>query len=127
MLYLYFLEQKLNNLDLSGASKTITVNNRAITVKLVSAENPKEEQASAEFSFLLAFPVMSAVTAYDMLKHYHEFSDANLIILAVGFVTSFIVAYLTIKLFLKFLETFTFVFFGVYRIIFGVVLLLFFN
>ncbi|DAB27374.1 MAG: undecaprenyl-diphosphatase [Sulfurimonas sp. RIFOXYD12_FULL_33_39] len=84
-------------------------------------------KASAEFSFLLAFPVMSAVTAYDMLKHYHEFSDANLIILAVGFVTSFIVAYLTIKLFLKFLETFTFVFFGVYRIIFGVVLLLFFN
>lgn len=84
-------------------------------------------RASAEFSFLLAFPVMSAVTAYDMLKHYHEFSDANLITLAVGFITSFIVAYLTIKLFLKFLENFTFVFFGVYRIIFGIALLLFFN
>lgn len=84
-------------------------------------------RASAEFSFLLAFPVMSAVTAYDMLKHYHEFSDANLVTLAVGFVTSFIVAYLTIKLFLKFLENFTFVFFGVYRIIFGIALLLFFN
>src|SRR3989339_321126 len=48
----YAIEKgKLNNLDLSGASKTITVNNRAITVKLVSAENPKEEQASAEFSW----------------------------------------------------------------------------
>lgn len=84
-------------------------------------------RASAEFSFLLAFPVMSAVTAYDMLKHYHEFSDANLITLAVGFITSFIVAYITIKLFLKFLENFTFVFFGVYRIVFGIALLLFFN
>lgn len=84
-------------------------------------------KASAEFSFLLAFPVMSAVTAYDMLKHYHEFSDANLVTLAVGFITSFIVAYLTIKLFLKFLEKFTFVFFGVYRIVFGMALLLFFN
>jgi len=81
-------------------------------------------KASAEFSFLLAFPVMSAVTAYDLLKHYHEFSDANLITLAVGFVISFIVAYLTIKLFLAFLEKFTFVAFGVYRIIFGVLLLL---
>ena len=81
-------------------------------------------KASAEFSFLLAFPVMSAVTAYDLLKHYHEFSSANLITLAVGFVISFIVAYLTIKLFLAFLEKFTFVAFGVYRIIFGVVLLL---
>jgi len=84
-------------------------------------------KASAEFSFLLAFPVMSAVTAYDLLKHYKDFSDANLITLAIGFVVSFFVAYLTIKLFLKFLEKFTFVAFGVYRIIFGVLLLIFFN
>ena len=84
-------------------------------------------KASAEFSFLLAFPVMSAVTAYDLLKHYKEFSDANLVTLGVGFVVSFIVAYLTIKLFLKFLESFTFVAFGVYRIIFGVILLILFN
>lgn len=84
-------------------------------------------KASAEFSFLLAFPVMSAVTVYDLLKHYNEFSDANLTTLAVGFVVSFIVAYLTIKLFLKFLEKFTFVAFGVYRIIFGIILLLIFN
>jgi undecaprenyl-diphosphatase len=82
-------------------------------------------KASAEFSFLLAFPVMSAVTAYDLLKHYHEFSDANLVALGVGFVVSFIVAYLTIKLFLKFLEKFTFVSFGIYRIVFGILLLVF--
>jgi len=81
-------------------------------------------KASAEFSFLLAFPVMSAVTAYDLLKHYHQFSDANLITLVVGFVIAFIVAYLTIKLFLAFLERFTFVAFGVYRIIFGIILLI---
>ncbi len=84
-------------------------------------------KASAEFSFLLAFPVMSAVTGYDLLKHYHEFSDANLITLLVGFVVSFFVAYLTIKLFLVFLEKFTFVAFGIYRIIFGVTLLILFN
>jgi len=84
-------------------------------------------KASAEFSFLLAFPVISAVTAYDLLKHYREFSDANLMSLAIGFTVSFIVAYLTIKLFLKFLEKFTFVSFGVYRIVFGVILLTIFN
>jgi len=84
-------------------------------------------KASAEFSFLLAFPVMSAVTAYDLLKHYKDFSDANLMTLGVGFVISFFVAFLTIKLFLKFLEKFTFVAFGVYRIIFGIVLLVMFN
>jgi len=84
-------------------------------------------KASAEFSFLLAFPVMSAVTAFDLLKHYNEFSGANIEALIVGFVVSFIVAYLTIKLFLKFLEKFTFVAFGVYRILFGVLLLTLFQ
>jgi len=84
-------------------------------------------KASAEFSFLLAVPVMCAVTGYDLLKHYHEFSDANLITLAIGFVVAFIVAYITIKLFLKFLEKFTFVAFGIYRILFGIFLLTFFN
>jgi len=83
-------------------------------------------RASAEFSFLLAFPVMCATTGYDILKHYNDFNDANLVVLAVGFITAFFVAYLTIKLFLKFLENFTFVAFGIYRIIFGLVLLLWF-
>jgi len=84
-------------------------------------------KASAEFSFLLAFPVMSAVTAYDLLKHYHEFTGANLLNLGIGFSVSFFVAFLTIKLFLKFLDKFTFVPFGIYRIIFGIVLLVIFN
>jgi len=84
-------------------------------------------KASAEFSFLLAFPVMSAVTAYDLLKHYHEFSNENLLALLIGFIVSFFVAYLTIKLFLVFLEKFTFISFGIYRIIFGVTLLLIFT
>ena len=83
-------------------------------------------KASAEFSFLLAFPVMTAVTAYDLLKHYKEFDGANLLNLGVGFFISFIVAFITIKLFLKFLDKFTFVAFGIYRIIFGVTLLLIF-
>ena len=83
-------------------------------------------RASAEFSFLLAFPVMCATTGYDLLKHYKDFSDANLLVLAVGFVVSFIVAFLTIKLFLKFLQNFTFVAFGIYRIVFGLILLLIF-
>ena len=84
-------------------------------------------RASAEFSFLLAFPVMSAVTIYDLLKHYKDFTNESLITLGIGFIVSFFVAYLTIKLFLVFLEKFTFIAFGVYRIIFGVSLLILFN
>lgn len=85
-------------------------------------------KASAEFSFLLAFPVMCATTFYDVLKNYKELLEgSNLLNLAIGFVISFLVAFITIKLFLKFLEKFTFVSFGIYRIIFGVLLLIIFN
>jgi len=83
-------------------------------------------KASAEFSFLLALPVMCATTGYDLLKHYHDFTGANLEVLIIGFIVAFIVAYLTIKLFLAFLQRFTFVAFGVYRIIFGTILLIWF-
>lgn len=82
-------------------------------------------RASAEFSFLLALPVMIATTGYDLVKHYNDFTDTNFVVLGIGFVTSFIVAYITIKLFLKFLENFTFVFFGIYRIVLGLILLIF--
>jgi len=81
-------------------------------------------KASTEFSFLLAIPVMMAVSGYDLLKHYKEFMGADLTAFVVGFVVAFVVAYITIKLFIVFLQRFTFVAFGIYRIIFGVVLLM---
>ncbi len=80
-------------------------------------------KASAEFSFLLALPVMATVSGYDLLKHYDEFSGAQFPMLMAGFITSFLVAWVVMKLFIKFLERFTFVAFGVYRILFGVILL----
>ena len=80
-------------------------------------------KAAAEFSFLLAMPVMVAASGYDLLKHYDEFSGSQLMPLLVGFVVSFIVAYFTMKLFIGFLARFTFVGFGIYRILFGVFLL----
>ncbi len=82
-----------------------------------------DRKSSAEFSFLLAIPVMGAVTAYDLLKHYKDFADANWVAFIIGFIVAFVVAYITIKLFLAFLQRFTFVAFGIYRIIFGVILL----
>ncbi len=80
-------------------------------------------KASAEFSFLLALPVMGATSAYAFLKHYEDFMGANWIPLAAGFVTSFIVAYISMKIFIRFLENFTFISFGIYRILFGAFLL----
>ncbi len=80
-------------------------------------------KAAAEFSFLLAVPVMAATSGYDLLKHYDEFTQEGFLTLGIGFVVAFVVAYLTMKYFIKFLEKFTFISFGVYRIIFGLLLL----
>jgi len=80
-------------------------------------------KASAEFSFLLALPVMMAASGYDLLKHYHDFAGANGLVLITGFVVAFLSAWLVMRLFLRFLESFTFVAFGIYRILFGVLLL----
>ena len=81
-------------------------------------------KASTEFSFLLAIPVMMAVSGYDLLKHYKDFMGADLTAFSIGFVVAFVVAYVTIKMFIVFLQRFTFVAFGIYRIIFGVILLM---
>lgn len=81
-------------------------------------------KASAEFSFLLALPVMVAASGLDLIKHHDEFNNEQWIALGVGFVVSFIVAYAVMKLFIKFLQHFTFRALGIYRIVFGVLLLL---
>lgn len=82
-------------------------------------------KASAEFSFLVALPVMITVSGYDVLKHYKDFSGDLFPVLVAGFVTSFLVAWVVMKLFIKFLERFTFNAFGIYRILFGAILLYF--
>ena len=80
-------------------------------------------KASAEFSFLLALPVMMAASGFDLLKHYQDFMGADWLVLAVGFVVAFVSAWLVMRLFIQFLEHFTFVAFGIYRILFGILLL----
>jgi len=80
-------------------------------------------KASAEFSFLLALPVMLAASGFDLLKHYQDFMGVNILGLLVGFVVAFVSAWLVMRWLIQFLERFTFVAFGVYRILFGLLLL----
>ncbi|SIS45469.1 undecaprenyl-diphosphate phosphatase [Neptunomonas antarctica] len=79
-------------------------------------------KASAEFSFLLAMPVMVAASGLDLLKHYQDFIGVNAWPLIAGFVMAFLSAYIVMRLFISFLDRWTFVAFGVYRIIFGLLL-----
>ena len=82
-----------------------------------------DRRAAAEFSFLLALPVMLVASSYDFLKHYGDFASGDLLNLGIGLITSFVVAFLTIRLFVRFLRNHTFIGFGIYRILFGALLL----
>ena len=81
---------------------------------------------AAEFSFFLAVPTMLAATAYKMLKYQLAvgFSSADIKILCLGNLVAFVVALLAIKGFIGFLTKYGFKFFGYYRIIVGVLLLI---
>lgn len=76
-----------------------------------------------EFSFLLAVPTMLAASALDIYKTGSAVDASEWGILGVGMLTSFIVALLVMRWLLKFVETHTFLPFGVYRILAGIAFL----
>jgi len=76
-----------------------------------------ERRTIVEFSFLLAIPTMAAATALDIYKSASLFSSAEIELLILGFVISFIVALWSIKFLLRYIQTHTFVAFGIYRIL----------
>lgn len=80
---------------------------------------------ATEFSFLLALPTMLAATAYDIYKNYTIFNLGDWQNISIGFITSFIFAVIGIKALLRFVTSHTFIPFGIYRIVVGVLFLLF--
>ena len=79
--------------------------------------------AATEFSFLLAFPVMVAASGYELMKYRHLLTRDMLGILGLGFVTAFVVALAVVAWFIRFVQRHEFTGFGVYRILFGALVL----
>jgi undecaprenyl-diphosphatase len=82
-----------------------------------------KRKSAAEFSFLLAVPTMIVATAYDLLKHRHEMVVDDWTMLIVAFITAFIFAFFTVKLFVGFVSRHTFTPFAIYRIVVGFIFL----
>jgi undecaprenyl-diphosphatase len=83
--------------------------------------------AAAEFSFFLAIPAMFAATGYALLKQLK--SDAGmtvheLLVLAVGGIVSFLVAWIVIAAFMNFIRKHTFIPFAIYRLVLGIIVIL---
>ncbi len=70
-----------------------------------------------EFSFLLSVPTMVGATGLDLMKSGGYFSLEEFYLLLIGFISSFIVALLSIKWLIHFIKIHTFISFGIYRIL----------
>ena len=81
-------------------------------------------KAAAEFSFFLAVPTLGMATLYDLVKHRELLSMSDLPMFAVGFVAAFLSAALAVRVFIRFVATHNFTAFVIYRIVFGVVVLI---
>lgn len=91
--------------------------------------------AALEFSFFVSIPTMAAATLYTLYKSLRgkgenpigvsEIDPHGWIVLAIGFVVSFLVAYASVAWFMGYVRKRGFAPFAVYRIILGVVVLVF--
>lgn len=80
---------------------------------------------AAEFSFLLGLPTLGAATCYEAYKSRHELLDTGggTLALAVGLVTSFLVAWGVIRVFIRWLKSHGLEPFGWYRVALGALVL----
>jgi undecaprenyl-diphosphatase len=74
-------------------------------------------RTAAELSFIVAVPVMLAATGYDLLKSIHLLDATFLTTLAIGFVVSFLVAWVAVLGFLKLVQRVSLTPFAVYRVV----------
>jgi undecaprenyl-diphosphatase len=82
--------------------------------------------AATEFSFFLAIPILFAASALDLIKNWKLFTTSDIPIFVVGFFTAFVSAVFVIKFLLRYVATHDFRAFAWYRIIFGVMVLIYF-
>lgn len=80
-------------------------------------------KAATEFSFFLAMPILIVATIYQLYKERALLSATDLDMWVVGFVTSFISAFLCVRWLLRYISSHDFTIFAWYRIAFGLFLL----
>ena len=82
--------------------------------------------AAAEFTFFLAVPVMFGLSALKLIKFGLSFTGAELAILIIGCVVAYLVSIVVIKFLMGYIKKHDFKIFGWYRIVLGVIVLLYF-
>ncbi len=86
-------------------------------------------KAAAEFTFILAIPVMAGASILKLAKYFAGglgFSGTEIMTLVVGMVVAFVVSIIVIRFLMNYIRKHDFKVFGWYRIILGVVVIFYF-
>mgnify|MGYP002794467977 FL=1 len=81
-------------------------------------------KAASEFTFFLAVPVMLGASLLKVLQYGFAFSGSELLVLAVGMITAFLVSIVVIRFLMDYIKKHDFQAFGWYRIVLGIIVLL---
>lgn len=76
-----------------------------------------DRKAAADYSFIIAVPIMTVACTYDLLKSWAVLSVNDLYMISVGFVVAFIVSYFAVAWFLRFLNKSSLAAFAYYRFV----------
>lgn len=85
---------------------------------------------ASEFSFFLAIPVMAGASGLKLLKYFLKtgmFSGSEWVLLIIGTLVSFVVSVFAIRMLLSYIRKHDFKIFGVYRIILGLIVIVYFS
>ena len=81
---------------------------------------------AAEFTFYLAIPTMLGASLLKLIKFGLAFTSAEIIILLIGMLVSFVISMFVIKFLMNYIKKHNFKIFGYYRIILGIIVLAYF-
>lgn len=80
---------------------------------------------AAEFTFFLAIPVMFGASLLKLVKFGIIFTNAEIVILLTGLISAFVMSIIAIKFLMGYIKKHSFSAFGVYRIVLGAVLIIY--
>ncbi len=83
-------------------------------------------EIAAEYSFFMSIPVMFGASCLKLIKFGLDFTLMEAAILFSGMITAFIVSIMAIKLLLRYIQNNNFIIFGWYRIVLGLIVLVYF-
>jgi undecaprenyl-diphosphatase len=74
-------------------------------------------KAAADFTFIMAVPIMLGASGLSLLKNWQYITAADLPFFLAGFISAFVFALISIRFFLKLINKIRLVPFAVYRIV----------